>query len=186
MAPAAQKILLGDLPLAATSPQATVPTTPYCAMLCRAMLTISPGHVHYESPFQTVDMGMLTSCISHFSTSLNQHLCRFLHPSLFPAVLSIACSVVVWTCALLACAAVLRLILQGRSRGDQCVNDDDDDDDDDDVGEKRASWRLVRRGCVSLAGEEEVRKFEMEEEGRVGMEVSKDEPLEHLPGHLRI
>lgn len=201
MAPAAQRILLGgDLPLAASTPQAHM----------------QPGHafLHYESPFQTVDMRTspppapspsLPSCMSHLLALLSPPLPGRSHPSTLPAaacILAFLGLVLLFLCGAIAKRVCMNLLRrrQQRRRGNQRLGGGGVDDDDngggsdgrvvmgDDKGES-GLWR-VRRDRVSLAGEEgekgEGREREMDEEAYAGLIPPEDSASGHLPGHLRI
>ncbi|KUI70226.1 hypothetical protein VM1G_06174 [Cytospora mali] len=167
MAPAAQKTLVGDLPLA-SSPQIS-------------------GHPHYESPFQTVDMrrqpGTLRSISQPLSpcqlTSFRQSLSH--HPSsVSTAFLIGACVLVLFLgLGLVLCGARLRMDLRGRLRKDQCAGDDAGSTADE-KGRRRV-W-IVGSDGVSLAREDRLEGGE----ACAGSKSAKNELFEHLPGRLRI
>lgn len=179
---------------------------------------MQPGHafLHYESPFQTVDMrtsplpappappsSSLPSCVSHLIRQialLSPPRPGPSHPSALPAaacVLAFLGLVLLFLCGVIAKRVCMDLLR--RRRGNQRLGGGVDDDDNggggdgwvimgDDKGES-GLWR-VRRNRVSLAGEEgekgEDWECEMEDEACAGVKPPEDKPFGYLPGHLRI
>lgn len=202
MAPAAQKILVGD-PTSAARPHmsgANIGPLPFlldgitgpAVHGGRPVPTTGHGRpLHYESPFQTVDLrgpfgGSHGSMAHFFSRPLASldHCLSHRHPST-STVSVIACVVAFLVLVLFLFGAAARMVLRRRLRGAQCLGGHGGEGVlSDDKGRRTGRGDLV----FLLVGEEEedYLKSEVEGKDRAGRGDFEDVLMEYVPGRLRI